>query len=601
VGRIRILSDSLVNRIAAGEVVERPASVVKELVENSLDAGARSVRVRCDAGGRRSIEVADDGAGMDRDDAVLALERHATSKLADASGLDCIRTLGFRGEALASIAAVSAFLLRTADRDGAGTEVEVRGGRIVDVRDAGLPQGTTVRVDRLFFNVPARRKFLRSEATELSHVARLVTRFALAHPEVAFELEHGGRRLVHTPVAGTTVERIAQVYGRELARKLLPFDVADAAARVRGFAGRPADALPRRDGQHLFVNGRWVQDRMLAHAVSRAYGNTMPAGRHPVLVLLVDVDPAAVDVNVHPQKTEVRFRAPSEVHDAVVRALGGALGATEVVPDLADLRPGPRPAAPGPHRDLARAVVAGLERQAFATVAARHAFTLAEPAGSRDPAPRPPAAHGDDERLPEPWAPDGVAGVPRCLAQYRDSYIVAQDERGLVLVDQHAAHERVLFERFLAEAEAGRVEVQRLLFPVTFDLSADELVTLEAEIEEFRRLGFVLEPFGGRTVRIDGIPALAAEVRPESLVRELLGEAGRTRSAVAGGQALRHRLVTTAACKAAIKIRHPLGREAMQALLDDLFRADAPSTCPHGRPLLFRLSHDEIERAFRRR
>ena len=571
-GRIRVLDDHLVNRIAAGEVVERPASVVKELVENSLDAGATAIDVVVEDGGRRRILVTDDGEGMGRDDALLALERHATSKLARFEDLDAIATLGFRGEALPSIAAVSRFLLRTAPESGDGTEIEVRAGRIANVRPVSRERGTTIEVGGIFFNVPARRKFLRGAPTELAHIVRMVSHYALAHPAIRFRLDHDGKRLLDAPQATDRAERIAQVHGRAIAETLIPFARDAGGIRVGGFAGRPVDASPRRDAQHLFVNGRLVQDRVLAHAIHEAYGDTVPRGHYPALLLFLDVDPARVDVNVHPQKTEVRFARSAEIHDAVRDTLAGALSSVRAVPRFAELRPAPEPL---PAMALAGVAEAAPSRYA---VAAPPESLLAE--GS-------PAVDG------------GRRAVP--LAQYRDSYIVAQDREGLLLVDQHVAHERVLFERYLAEAERDEVGVQRLLFPKTIELTADETILLEAEAGEFARLGFVFEPFGDRAVKLDGVPALAKTVAPERLLRELLGEAARTRSTTAGATELRRRLVTSASCQAAIKVNYPLAYDGMQRLLDDLFLTENPTTCPHGRPILFRLTLEDIERAFRRR
>jgi len=582
VGRIRVLDDSLVNRIAAGEVVERPASVVKELVENSLDAGAGTVHVRLAGGGKSRIEVADDGCGMDLDDALLAVERHATSKLRRAEDLDHISTLGFRGEALASIAAVSHLTLRTADGESEGTEIAVRCGRIDSPRRAALPRGTTIQVERLFVNTPVRRTFLRSEATELAHCLRGLIRHALAHPECRFIVEQGPRRLLEATVPGDRLQRVAQLFGHDAASRVLPFEVREGGAVAGGFAGRPEDALPRRDSQHLFVNGRAVQDRTLAHAISAAYANTVPHGRHPALVLYLTLPAPAVDVNVHPQKTEVRFRDTAAVHDLVERALRSALAGAA----------SGRRAWAGAQRGAATAATAVEEPRPPALAPSRPGTP--SPACTDRPAPGLVDAmqRTDPERRHR-------AAVP--LAQLRDSYIVAEDADGLVLVDQHAAHERVLFERFLEQAEENRVEVQELLFPLTFEVSAEQRIRLEQEVDEFRRLGFSLEGFGGEALRIDAVPSLVAGADPRALVGELLGEAGRARSALAGVSDLRRRLVTTTACHAAIKVNHPLAPEAMQALLDQLYATDNPSTCPHGRPILFRLSFGEIERAFRRR
>ncbi|HUC44023.1 MAG TPA: DNA mismatch repair endonuclease MutL [Candidatus Sulfotelmatobacter sp.] len=587
--RIHVLDDHLINRIAAGEVVERPASVVKELVENSLDASARAIDVALEDGGRRRIVVSDDGQGMDRDDALLALERHATSKLAAFEDLDAIATLGFRGEALPSIAAVSRFRLRTVPGAGAGTEIEVRAGRIGAVREIAGAHGTSVEVGSLFVNVPARRKFLKAAPTELSHAVRTVGQYAIAHPEVRFRLTHDGRGLLDAPPARDLAERVAQIHGREPASKLIPFDARSGGVAVRGFAGRPVDASPRRDTQHLFVNGRAVTDRVLSHAIVEAYGNTAPRGSFPAIILFVELDPAQVDVNVHPRKSEVRFARASQVHDAVRDAVASALASTLAVPRLAELRPEPAAwSAPA-------STVAALGR------ALEH-FDAGEPSRAYRATAAPPVAAAVPRGLLDPDSPAAAQGRRATpLAQYRESYIVAQDAEGILLVDQHVAHERVLFERYLAAAETDDVPVQRLLFPVTVELRSDEMIVAEAEIEEFRRLGVVYEPFGGHTIRIDAVPAFAKEVAPDRLLRGLLGEAGKTRSAATGVAELRRVLVTSASCQAAIKVNYALTREGMQQLLDDLFLTQNPTTCPHGRPILFRLTLEEIERAFRRR
>jgi DNA mismatch repair protein MutL len=526
-GRIRVLPDTLINRIAAGEVVERPASVVKELIENGLDAGARSIRVELLAGGKRRIRVIDDGAGMDRDDALLALERHATSKLTRAEDLTAIVTLGFRGEALSSIAAVSRFRLETAVEDGTGTRIEVRAGRIESVGEAGLPRGTSIEVERLFFNVPARRKVMRTEATELAHIVRLVTRQALAFPAVRVQLDHGERNLLQLEPATDLFQRIAGLHGDAYAERLLPIELREKGLAVRGFAGRPQFSLPRRDAQHLFVNGRAVQDRVLSHAVVEAYGNAMPRGRHPLLYLFVELDPELVDVNVHPQKLEVRFRESSRVHDAVRDAVAASLSHEEFVPELGDLRPTPETRAA-----TARAALGYLESQRHAETRRAVTYGATESVRRRPASVPPPPA----DLLDSVVEADGVGAARRAvpLGQFRQSYIVAQDREGLVLVDQHAAHERVLFERFLDEAEQNRVEVQKLLYPVVVELSADENLVLEQEADEFRRLGFRLEPFGERTVRVEGVPALGAELDPARLLAELLGQAAEARSAAAG-------------------------------------------------------------------
>lgn len=579
VTRIERLPEWVIDRIAAGEVVERPASVVKELLENSLDAGASSIRIALRNGGKTRIVVDDDGAGIPVGEAFLAVERHATSKLRAADDLEAIRTFGFRGEALSSIAAVSLFQLRTQVGTATGVEFNVRGGEFDSQRESAGTAGTRVQVDRLFFNVPARRKFLRSDATELAHVVRLVTRTALARHDVRFRLEHGNETLLDTPAAADAGQRLEQVFGRSRARKMLPFALESEGLHIHGFAGRPVDGLPRRDSQYVFVNGRIVADRMIGHAIGAAYEQTMPRGRYPALVLFVDIDPELVDVNVHPQKTEVRFRASQQVHETIRLAIRSALQHDAAVPALAELRPAgdADPGVPGGFGDAAPAY---LQRHGGADPESN--WTTNEP--------RRPASLIDG------------AGTALPLGQYRESYIVAQDRDGLLVVDQHAAHERILFEKYLADAEAGAVEVQTLMFPQTVELAPDEHAFLLAEFEEFARLGFRIDPFGGSAIRISAIPAVAAGSDPVALIRELLGQEARTaRSAKRDTRELRRRLITTAACHAAIKVNYPLSRPAMQRLLDDLFRVENPTTCPHGRPALFRLGLDEIERAFRRR
>ncbi len=589
--RIRRLPEHLIDRIAAGEVVERPASVVKELLENSLDAQANDIRVQLKNGGKSSIVVDDDGHGMSGEDARLAIARHATSKLATDADLDRITTFGFRGEALSSIAAVSIFHLRTKSEGFAGTELVLRGGELETEREVSGPAGTRIRVDRLFFNVPARRKFLRTDATELAHVVRLLTRTALAHPGTRLRLEHGGRTLLDTPVAADALERLAQIFGRERARKLVPFELESDGLRVHGFAGRPVDSLPRRDSQHVFVNGRIISDRTIQHAIHSAYGETMPRGRFPALVLFIEADPELVDVNVHPQKREVRFSAGRQVHETTRQAIRSALQGTEVVPSVGELRPAEGDRANVPV-GIGEATLSYLQRQRDGGSDAS-AWRIAERTPGSIARPSTPLL--DRPQLRD----DDRAATP--LGQYLESYIVAQDRDGILLVDQHAAHERVLFERYLAAADEDTVEIQTLMFPQTLELSAEECSWLLSELEEFARLGFRIEPFGGTTVRVRAIPAIASGSDPAELIRELAGQAETAVSAKRDTQELRRRMITTAACHAAIKVNYPLSRPAMQRLLDDLFRVENPSTCPHGRPALFRLGLDEIERAFRRR
>jgi DNA mismatch repair protein MutL len=460
----------------------------------------------------------------------------------------------------------------------------------------GCARGTQVEANALFFNVPVRRKFLKSDATELSRIVRVVTHCAIAHPAVRFRLEHDGRELLHVPAASDLAGRVAQIYGDRQLERLLPFSMERGGARVSGFLGRPVDAVQRRDTQHLFVNGRPVEDRILSHAVSQALENVVARGLYPPLLLFVEVDPTLVDVNTHPRKTEVRFTRTGEVHDLVRDAVASSLSAGAAVPTLEDLRPAAVP--PPPAASIGAAALRYLDANEPAGSYRSGASTAIDPRATA-PFSRPTAASAPEPR--ELLDVEGGGRRAKALAQLMDSYILAQAADALLVVDQHVAHERILFESYLAEADANQVSVQKLLFPVTIDLDPAEAVLVEEEAPELLRLGFVVEPFGGNSVRLDGVPSFAATVDPTSLLRAVLGDAARIRSSLTGVGAIRRRLVTTAACHAAIKINHPLRPEGMQRLLDDLFRTENPTSCPHGRPILFRVSMEEIERAFRRR
>ncbi|HEX8069069.1 MAG TPA: DNA mismatch repair endonuclease MutL [Pyrinomonadaceae bacterium] len=665
---IRVLSDQLVNQIAAGEVVERPASVAKELVENAIDAGARRIEVDVEAGGRRLLRVADDGCGMTRDDALLAFERHATSKIARAEDLDAIGTLGFRGEALASIASVARveLLTQTGDEPEA-TRVLIEGGRMRDVSAAARPRGTTLTVRDLFFNVPARRKFLRSEATESFHLTNLVTHYALAHPESAFVLTNNGRETLRAAPAADLRERAYQIFGAEFLSGLLPLNAGHAqVARVRGYVSAPRERRTTRDAQYLFVNGRFVRDRLLARALTEGYRTVLPHGVYPAALLFLDVPLEEVDVNVHPAKTEVRFRRAAAVADAVREGVRAALAAAGYLRRAA---PAPEfddaPARPTMRDSLADARDALTEAPARETDASDDA-RVATPARVA-PRPRqeaiefgfapPPAefalhegraatARGDERNgrhapsvvesdtpsVVEPAAPENgassraedeagaraalpplnsIAGalhaIPvaavrhdiRPLYQLEESYIVAADGEGLLLIDQHAAHERVLFDKYRALEQARAPEAQQLLVPETFDLTPAQAAAFDAVAAELEAYGFGLLRLSGRTVGVGAVPAdlPAAEVR--NLLTEVLDAVdaerrGRTR------ETLRERVAASLACHAAVKVNMPLAYEKMCWLIDRLLLTSSPTTCPHGRPAVLRLATRDIERGFHR-
>ncbi|HZN04199.1 MAG TPA: DNA mismatch repair endonuclease MutL, partial [Candidatus Polarisedimenticolia bacterium] len=504
-GIVRLLPPEVANQIAAGEVVERPASVVKELVENALDAGAARIDVRIEGGGADLIEVADDGCGMEPEDATLAIERHATSKVISAADLAAVRSFGFRGEALPSIASVSRLTLTTGAGGEAGTEVRVEAGTLMGTAPAAHPRGTTVRVEGLFHNAPARRKFLRAAGTETAHAIDHLIRLAAAHPGVAFRLTSGGRETLLWPAAAGLRERVAKILGGGEAALLLDLDRREGRARVRGLVSSPSLTRATARDARLYVNDRPVRDRRLLHAVTEGAATSVPRGRYPVSFLFLDVPAEEVDVNVHPVKSEVRFARPGALHDLVLRAVREALGAARPFAALGD-RPLAEPAAAGDRFALEpSAPDPGPEWTGVRETAAPFAIRPAAPA-----------------------APADVPVVPldrlTPLAQYRDTYILASAPDGLVIVDQHAAHERVLYERLLDDAATSRLERQRLLFPLLLEVSPAERQALDDARDLFSSMGFVLAGFGPGAVRVEEIPGILKATAAESLVRELLAD-----------------------------------------------------------------------------
>jgi DNA mismatch repair protein MutL len=583
VGRIRVLPDNVVNRIAAGEVVERPAAVVKELIENALDAGARAVVVRIEDGGRRLVQVLDDGCGMDADDAVAALERHATSKITSETPLEAVATLGFRGEALPSVAAVSRFTLATAEAEGHGTEVAAEGGRILSVRPAPHPKGTTVTVRDLFFNTPARRRFLRAASTETAQVVEAFVGLALSRPDVRFRLEQGGRRLFDLPEAAGLLERLGSIEGEETARRAVRVSAEGGGASVLGFVLGADETSGPRGARRLLVNGRVVRDRLLARAAARALEESLPAGSAAGCVIAVEVPADKVDVNVHPAKAEVRFAEPGLVHDLVRGALLQALGASP------PLRSGPEAAGPAP--------------AAWGPGAGRSGDrpgVLEPPAAYAAGSPSAPAATGPGPEAVEEAEPVLPRGTPALLGQYRSGYILAEDEEGLILVDQHAAHERVLFERMSGSASGRPEPIQALLFPRPVSLPAALRGQVEDLAADLASLGFDAEPFGEEALVVRGIPAPLAEADPERLVLEVAAARIDERGSAAGIEGRRRRMLATAACHAAVKVPARLPSEKLLHILEALLECASPLRCPHGRPTLLRWRHRAIERRFGR-
>ena len=647
-GRIRILPDAVANQIAAGEVVERPASAVKELLENSLDAGSTHIRVEVESGGRRLLRLIDNGCGMLRDDAMLAFERHATSKLSTVKDLDAIATLGFRGEALPSIASVSRLTLEThAEEERTGTRIEIAGGKMLKCEEAALGPGTTITVRDLFFNVPARKKFLRSDQTELAHIAQLCTHYSLAHPDKTFELRHDGRELLHvTPVAGLR-DRVFQVFGPQVLDELvalgakekelrLPpaYDSADGEPEsrvflLRGFVSRPQIQKMNRNSVFLFVNGRLIRDKLLLHSISSAYHNLMPPACYPFALLFLDCDAEEVDVNVHPSKTEVRFRHSSLVHDFVRDAIRETLTASRPVSTL-PLPPSARPQPavslpfsefsqsienyepqseaprfefndtrePAPNEDLPQVTVHGVpEIQSLPHGRGSEGMATAPPARLKIP-----DTHGDFP-VTASYEPAGSMEVLkdlRPLGQLHESFIIAAGRDGLWIVDQHVAHERILFEKVLKARASGKVERQQLLIPLVLELNAEQLIDYARISEELSATGFDTEPFGPRSIAVQAAPAaVGSPVEIEKILYEIL-EIPEHELRQMSVDDLRRNIAATIACRAAIKINMRLEMRKMEWLLAELAATDYPMSCPHGRPIALRYATRDILRGFHR-
>lgn len=698
-GRIRILSDDIANKIAAGEVVERPASVAKELLENALDAGATSVRVEAEAGGSRLLRITDNGHGMGRDDAMLAFERHATSKLRAADDLAAIATLGFRGEALPSIAAVSRLTLVTRERDGeVGTVVEIHGGKLTKCEDFAAPPGTSITVADLFYNMPARKKFLRSEQTEIAHLGGLLTHYSLAHPDKSFELRHAGRVLLDVSPVTTLKERIYQVFGGQTLDDLIDLGETERELlvtppapppwrrteelpqpvmkrfRLRGFVSGPHIQKPNRNSIYLFVNGRLIRDKLVLHALSKAYHNLIPSDSFPFAALFLECDADEVDVNVHPAKTEVRFHHRNFVHNLVedtvrdrLMALRPAASAPqpEALGAMLSFDPGQEASPAEQSITMSPQAVSQLPYSEYSQrdLDARDASTVDLSLNDQDlppgratppvfggmgssgydransltsgfalkptPAPIPrlpfpgstpptPVSNANDfDAAPLPGEESARAReaylklqseehpnlealrLLRPIGQWKNSFVVAVGEDGVWLIDQHIAHERILFEKVLDGFARGKVESQRLLMPLVLEISAEAQLDYAAIESELRAMGFETEPFGVRTLAVKAAPADLPQGEIEPMIREVLEnrEADwRSRSP----EDLRRELAASMACRAAIKINMPLDITRMEWLLRTLAETRYPMTCPHGRPIALRYGANDILKAFHR-
>jgi DNA mismatch repair protein MutL len=630
-GRIRILPDQVANQIAAGEVVERPASVVKELLENSLDAGATDLRVEVEAGGRRLIRIVDDGCGMLRDDALLAFERHATSKLRNVKDLLSIATLGFRGEALPSIASVSRLLLETRSmEEETGTRIEIAGGKMLRCEEAALGGGTVITVRDLFHNVPARRKFLRTEQTELAHIASLVTHYSLAHPDKSFRLSTGPTELLGVTPVASMKERVYQVFGSQVLDELVeigvrerdlfmpppsvppsqaiaeyrsaePEDPPFRRFRLNGFFSRPQVQKANRNSIYIFVNGRLIRDRLVLHALSSAYYNLMPHSAYPFALLFLECDAEEVDVNVHPSKTEVRFRHGTFVHDFVRDTIRERL--IESRPSNT-FSPAPLPAPPAQP-------AAGLPYSEFtlrATAGPTPRLDFSAPPIEVAPGPPPSGKlsrrldiHGEfpPDAIPAPEMSLSVLSDLRPLGQIHESFIIAAGRDGLWIIDQHVAHERILFEQVLKQRAAGRVEMQQLLMPMILQLTPEQQIDYARIASELHASGFETEPFGNRTIAVKAAPANVGPQDLERILFEIL-EIAENEMRSASLDDLRRNICASIACRAAIKINMRLDFTKMEWLLRALAATDCPMSCPHGRPIAMHYSTREILKAFHR-
>lgn len=597
--KIRVLPDDIANRIAAGEVVERPASIVKELIENSLDAGATRIAVDVEEGGRRRIRVTDNGIGMAPEDAPTCLLRHATSKLYDPDDLFSIKTLGFRGEALPSIASVSRLTLETQADDAIGTAIEIAGGTITSRREGAFPRGTQITVEDLFYNVPARRKFMRSESYELSQITTYCTHYTLAFPEIHFSLKSGAFEVMSAPAVADFRERIFQIFGGDLLGELVEYrkDFGRSGLKIHLFTSRPHVQKYNRNSMFFFVNRRLVRDKIILHAISDAYRSVLPSGTFPVTILFITVPFEDVDVNVHPAKTEIRFKHQGFIHDAIRDSImAGLTGDKTIVAMEASANADSPFRAPEPQARVPDSWVKEdpLVNAPFALQAPPENMQGYERplqlAYSATPAPAEDTAYADFGRVMREVHP---------LGQLRDSFIIATDSTGVILIDQHVAHERVLFEAYMRQNLAGNLEVQRLLMPIVVELPARQLVILDNIIPELARNGFEVEPFGQRTIAIKTAPGILKPNVVEKLLVELLDGLERE-TQVMNIDALKRKIAASVSCHAAIKINTPLEDTKMRWLVGELMKTDVPTVCPHGRPIILRYDLREIEKAFKR-
>lgn len=603
---ITILPETLTNKIAAGEVVERPASVIKELIENSLDAGATDISVEIIGGGRRTIRVTDNGHGMSREDALLSLERHATSKIRVDDDLGRILTLGFRGEALPSIASVSRFTLASREAASAeGTEIVVEGGRVRDVRACGMPTGTVICVEQIFYNLPARLKFLKSVETETGHVADVVARMAVSRPDVAFSCIHDERELLRLQRSDLQ-RRLAQVIGRESAHHLYPVKREGDGIAITGFISAPALVRSSTQAVYTYINGRFIRDKVVQHAIMQAYRGVIDRGRYPVVALNIDLSPDEVDVNVHPTKHEVRFRRQAVVHDAIQSAV------EEVLRGSPWLAATPAPAVQEPGRIIGQGQAYRDRIAAAAQVSLSLPLRPSNRQHSADVVAAAPELRGEQldqpvvREVPPPFKPEQHQAEPAgyfsslsVIGQFHSEYILCQSESELVIIDQHAASERVAFQLLKLQYRNGAVESQRLLFPETVELSFSEVAAANRFSRELMRIGFEMEPFGGSTLLVSAVPRLIAQQDAVQLIRDLLADLERFDTSAAFTDALEN-LLSRVACHSVVRGTHQLGQRQIEELLYRMDQTDFAASCPHGRPVSHVVTLAELQKIFKR-
>jgi DNA mismatch repair protein MutL len=610
--KIRILPDALASQVAAGEVVERPAALVRELVENSLDAGARHIEVHAQRGGTALIRIVDDGSGMDREDAMLCLERHATSKIRTKEDLGAICTFGFRGEALPSIASVSRFRLATREKDAlVGTEIEVNGGKLTAVRDHGGAAGTVIEARSLFFNVPARRKFLRTENTEFSHVEQQLRLHAIANPQVAFTLTHNGELVLHLPATRDMLERIRGLVGEELATRLLKIEETTLhGVTVSGYIGGPGMSRSNRQMQTTYLNGRPIESASISYGLREGYHTALMKGQYPVTFLFIQMDPTAFDVNVHPAKKEVRFHDGNSVRDTIARSVSRTLE------NASKLHTGHAPAArPLPAASTSAPVIPVSRQEELempvtpSSAPLRQMPVASVPRPVLEPSPPRPSepVSTPEVMLPKPVenAKTASSDVPspndfRIIGVLQKLYVLMESKEGLVLMDQHAAHERVNFEKFRRALESGGVPCQRLLMPITLQTTPRDADVLKQNQASLIRLGIEIEPFGPNIFKVEALPSFLKTDDPAAWLDQVIEELS-SLTAKASSLRLSEDAIATTACRASVKSNDVLSIPELQALLKDLFSCEMPYCCPHGRPTLVQISTAELERKFGRR